>query len=167
MLQVDFRALDEGPVETIAAVEPGDPLFADLPSGLRTLLAVRGRLVEAGPGRYFWKARIATTLDVVCRRCLTTVALEVTADIEALFTTESSSDDATVYELERGATECDLRPAVREELLLAVPEYPVCREDCRGLCARCGTNLNDGPCSCGPEPDPRWAALRALQDRDG
>ena len=167
MLQVDLRALDEGPVETVADVEPDDPLFADLELGLRTLLAVRGRLMETGPGRYFWKAKIATTLDVVCRRCLATVGLEVAADIEALFTTEFSSDDATMYELESGATECDVRPAVREELLLAVPEYPVCRENCLGLCAKCGTNLNDGPCSCGPEPDPRWAALRALQDRDG
>ena len=167
MLQVDLRALHGGPVETVADVAPDDPLFADLELGLRTSLSVRGRLMEAGPGTYFWKARLATTVDVACRRCLASVGLEIEADVEALFTTESSNEDAAVYALERGATECDVRPAVREELLLAVPEYPVCREDCLGFCAKCGANLNDGRCSCVPEPDPRWAALRALQDRDG
>ena len=167
MLQVNLRALDQGPVETVADVEPGDPLFADLEFALRAPLAVRGRLMEAGPERYFLKARIASTVDVVCRRCLATAALPVETDIEALFTLEPTPDDATMYPLEPGAAECDVRPALREELLLAVPEYPVCRENCLGLCAKCGTNLNQGPCTCGPEPDPRWAALRAVQDRDG
>ena len=38
----------------------------------------------------------------------------------------------------------------------------LCRDDCRGLCPRCGANLNDGPCSCEPEADPRFAALQRL-----
>jgi uncharacterized protein len=52
---------------------------------------------------------------------------------------------------------------IREELILAVPEYVLCREECRGLCPRCGKDLNEGPCACRPEPDPRWAALEALK----
>jgi uncharacterized protein len=54
----------------------------------------------------------------------------------------------------------DLDPVVREQLLLALPGYPVCREDCKGLCTVCGVNLNERDCGCDRHvPDPRWAAL--------
>ncbi len=49
---------------------------------------------------------------------------------------------------------------VRQEVLLAVPFSPQCRDDCRGLCVQCGQDLNQGACSCAPPPDPRWAVLR-------
>jgi uncharacterized protein len=63
------------------------------------------------------------------------------------------------------ATELELGEMVREELILAVPPYVLCREDCRGLCPQCGNDLNEGPCSCSPEPDPRWAKLEALKQQ--
>ena len=44
--------------------------------------------------------------------------------------------------------EIDLSPLLRERLLLALPTLPLCRDDCRGLCARCGADLNAGPCGC-------------------
>ena len=54
---------------------------------------------------------------------------------------------------------------VREALILSMPIKPLCRPDCRGLCPRCGENLNVSSCTCGPQPeDPRWGALRALLD---
>ena len=49
---------------------------------------------------------------------------------------------------------------VREEVLLALPYKPLCKPDCRGLCAQCGQDLNAGACACAPPPDPRLAALR-------
>ena len=58
----------------------------------------------------------------------------------------------------------DISSIVREELLLALPEYSVCRPDCRGLCPRCGIDLNQSTCECGSaEPDPRWEKLRKLR----
>jgi uncharacterized protein len=56
-----------------------------------------------------------------------------------------------------------LRPLVRDALLLELPLAPLCRPDCRGLCARCGADLNAGPCSCVADRDPRWGALDALR----
>ena len=41
----------------------------------------------------------------------------------------------------------------------------LCREDCKGLCSRCGANLNDGECDCKPERDPRLAVLEQLLGR--
>ncbi|MBV8774653.1 MAG: DUF177 domain-containing protein, partial [Deltaproteobacteria bacterium] len=60
--------------------------------------------------------------------------------------------------------EIDLGPLVREQALLAMAERPLCREECRGLCAQCGANLNEGNCSCSPRLlDPRLAVLRSLK----
>lgn len=54
----------------------------------------------------------------------------------------------------------DLTNDVRECILLTLPAYPVCREDCRGICPRCRKNLNEGDCGCkDEETDTRWSAL--------
>ena len=61
--------------------------------------------------------------------------------------------------------ELDLRPALREQWLLNVPGYALCRDDCKGLCPTCGAELNVGPCDCAStSADPRWDALRKLRD---
>ena len=89
------------------------------------------------------------------------------AEIHALFTKDHDAlEDPDSYPLAREATEIDLRPAVREELLLAVPQWGVlCQDDCRGLCPRCGRDLNAGPCGCAPAVDHRWQELAALKGK--
>jgi uncharacterized protein len=58
----------------------------------------------------------------------------------------------------------DLDPIVREQILLELPEYPVCDEQCKGLCPVCGANLNDRECGCDRHvPDPRWAGLKNVK----
>jgi uncharacterized protein len=58
----------------------------------------------------------------------------------------------------------DLGPMVREEVLLAIPDAPLCRPDCPGLCPSCGAELADGPCGCDPVVrDERWAVLDQLR----
>jgi len=166
MLRVGLRALADGPVETAAIVEADDPLLDDLDFELSEPLAVRGRLMDSGPGRYYWKGTLETVVAAACRRCLGPVSVSVAADIEVLFTAEDPGDDPATYQIEQGSAELVLDDMVREELLLAVPEYVLCREDCAGLCAQCGKDLNEGPCSCVPAPDPRWDGLRALEQRE-
>jgi uncharacterized protein len=75
------------------------------------------------------------------------------------------SSDPDIYTLPPNAENIDLRPAVRDQWLLSVPRFALCREECKGLCARCGADLNEGPCNCPPEPetDNRWDALRAAR----
>ena len=59
----------------------------------------------------------------------------------------------------------DISEVVRQNLLLAMEEYPRCKEDCPGLCPYCGANLGEEPCECGETPtDPRWATLAGLRD---
>ena len=56
----------------------------------------------------------------------------------------------------------DLTEELRQDIILYFPSNPVCSEDCKGLCPHCGANLNEGPCSCRPEGDPRWGGLDGL-----
>jgi uncharacterized protein len=57
----------------------------------------------------------------------------------------------------------DLREAIRQNLVLALPIKALCKEDCAGLCPQCGKDLNAGPCNCIPETvDDRLAVLRQL-----
>ena len=102
-----------------------------------------------------------------CRRCLVDVRAPVGADVRLHFVDageEGADDDPDVYVLDARARELDLRPAVREEWLLAVPPFVVCRDDCKGLCPKCGADLNLDACDCAPSIDPRWSALQSLDD---
>jgi len=77
---------------------------------------------------------------------------------------DTDEGDAFVFDPVRGSL--DLGDAVREEVTLAMNPYVVCDPACRGLCPRCGANLNEGSCDCAEEEvDPRWEALRALKGR--
>ncbi len=165
MLQVDLRELAKGAVQTQAELAADDPLFEGLPVTLTGPVGVGGRLQGTGEGRYYWHGTLALRVTADCRRCLKPVTVPVTADFGALFAEDPESlADPDAYPLPPHPTVIDLRPAVREEVMLAVPEYVLCRENCRGLCPRCGKDLNAGPCGCPPaEADPRWRALADLK----
>jgi uncharacterized protein len=166
MLQVDLRELARGPVQTAGELAENDPIFAGLDFVLTSPVRVRGRLHAAGEGRFYWDARLSTQLVADCRRCLTRVTLPLEAAIGALFVQgPEAEDDPEAYPVRSDALAIDLIPAVREELILATPHYVLCREDCRGLCPRCGHDLNAGPCGCAPAADARWAALEALKEK--
>jgi uncharacterized protein len=166
MLQVDLRELAHGPVDTVGQLPVDDPLFEGLDVPLVEPVRVAGRLQDAGEGRFYWHGSLATRIAGQCRRCLAPVPLPVAADINALFSRDADAlEDPNSYPLTHDATEIDLRPAVREELVLAVPQWVVCRDDCRGLCPRCGKDLNAGPCGCPPALDARWRGLAALKGK--
>ncbi|MDQ4096651.1 MAG: DUF177 domain-containing protein [Actinomycetota bacterium] len=94
--------------------------------------------------------------EAECRRCLTAVRGEVTAEFQELFEVEAREGETYPLRGER----IDLAPMAQEALLLELPLAPLCREACRGLCPTCGADLNAGACSCpASDRDPRWGAL--------
>ncbi len=166
MLRVGLADIEQGPVETVGQFRADDPLFAGLDFTLRAPVVVSGQLSVAGPDSYFWRGKLETAVASACRRCLAPVLRPVDAEVDVLFTEDQEADDPSVYLLAPDTRQLDLSDAVREELILAAPDYVLCREDCRGLCPRCGKDLNDGPCQCVPDvPDPRWAGLATLKER--
>jgi uncharacterized protein len=150
MLQVDIRDLRRGPVATEGKLEPQDPLFEGLGIALLGPVRVGGELERAGQGGYLWHGTLAGQVQSVCRRCLVEFVNPVDQAVDVIFSADPElQDDPSVYPLAEPLAHVDLRPALREELVLAVDAFPLCREDCRGLCPRCGADLNRGPCQCG------------------
>lgn len=110
---------------------------------------------------------LAATLSLECRRCLDEIQEPIRIEIDLLFDPDVPEDagEERVYPLEADARMLDLAPVLREQLVLEVPAYPICEEDCAGLCPKCGTDLNEETCDCTlVEPDPRWDALRELAE---
>ncbi len=164
MLRIDLAAVREGPVETDAELAADDPLVVGTDVALASPLVVSGRLSTAGEGRYYWQARLETVVQAECRRCLAPVRVPLSQSLGLVFVDEDEArQDDDCYVVPKRATTLDLSQAVREELILAVPQFAVCRDDCRGLCPKCGADLNLGPCGCQKEMDPRWAELTKLR----
>lgn len=105
-----------------------------------------------------------------CRRCLRPVGGELRCEVRELYRPrppgEPPDQDEETYPL-RGEM-LDLRPLIRDAVLLELPIAPLCRPDCEGLCPTCGADLNEGDCDCAPpSADPRWAALDVLREPGG
>ncbi len=163
MLSIDVASLARGPVPTVAEIPSTDALLHDLDIVPIDAVRVRGRLTESGPGRYYWQAELSTRVTISCRRCLAPVTTSVQVPVNVLFAEDAGIDDPAVYPIPPRTRELDLSDAVREELILALPEYVLCSEDCRGICAGCGADLNTARCTCRHEPDARWGVLETLK----
>lgn len=105
-----------------------------------------------------------------CRRCLKPVTGRLRTRVREMYRPravgEPQDEDEETYPLT--GEQLDLRPLVRDAILLDLPIAPLCREDCQGICATCGADLNDGPCGCPPaSADPRWAVLDQLREAQG
>jgi uncharacterized protein len=155
MLRVDIRDLQRGPVRTDGRLDPDDPTFKGLDLGLTGPVSVDGQLQVTGDGEYLWRGRVHGVVRGECRRCLTEVLDEVDIDVAAaVFSTDpDAADDPDFYPLAERANTVDVTDVVREELALAAQtDRLLCREDCAGLCPKCGADLNAGPCACHTPP---------------
>lgn len=151
MLRIDVREFRKGPVATGGAIPAKDSLFEGLDVALAGPLEVTGVLETAGRGEYFWRGRLASRVKGICRRCLREFVFPIEVSVDAVFSANPEmQDDPSVYPLAEPVSHVDLTGAVREELALAVPPFPLCREDCAGLCRICGADLNQGQCGCQP-----------------
>jgi len=109
---------------------------------------------------------VTTTLHGVCDRCAADFTSDVDIPIDVVLVTELSNEDSEdewVFSLEADCA--DLEDIVRTVFVLNMDSKLLCKPDCKGLCCRCGRNLNEGPCGCQKELDPRFAALRQLLDK--
>ncbi|MFO7686243.1 MAG: DUF177 domain-containing protein [Desulfobacterales bacterium] len=120
--------------------------------------------------------RFATRVRLTCGRCLRNYETPLAADFVLSFSRQlpETVDPSRHAEIELRAEdiglilfqgdEIDLREAVQEEVLMALPMRALCRPDCKGLCTRCGADLNQGDCSCGRKVfNPKFAVLKDLK----
>ena len=96
-----------------------------------------------------------------CRRCLRPLSGILEVAVEEQYA-EEPGPAGDLFPITGG--QIDLAPMVREEILLALPDAPLCRPDCPGLCPLCGADLQEGPCGCDTAArDERWAVLDQLR----
>ena len=104
---------------------------------------------------------VGTTLSCVCDRCGTSFEKPFRLSLERMLAEElEDEENDEILLLDDGAF--DLGELAREAFILGMDTKMLCREDCKGLCDRCGANLNIEECRCKKEIDPRWAALQKL-----
>ena len=112
------------------------------------------------------KGEISTTIHGICDRCTAAFDRKLEIPIDAVLVTElanEENEDEWVFTLEGDSA--DLEDIVRTVFVLNMDSKLLCKPDCKGICCRCGKNLNVEACSCQKELDPRFAALRQLLDK--
>jgi uncharacterized protein len=136
MLSFPIRTLQQGAVQVESGLAPDDAVWLD--SDVRPVGSVKvsGEFHGTAAGE--------------CRRCLAPVEFVVQGDSHLIFADadDENADEPDVYPLSDAGMTLDLRPAIREQWLLDTSVLPLCRPDCKGLCATCGAELNNGPCGC-------------------
>lgn len=149
--------------------------ISQLDSEIKPLTALDGhiQLVRTSDG-ILVLGQLHTTVELACSRCLELFSLPVQFTVEEEFhpTVDiQTGANLPVLAEEEAATQIDehhildLSEVVRQDLLLAIPQNPICRSQCAGLCPHCGRNWNDGPCDCKDEDfDPRLQVLKELLD---
>ncbi|NKB89837.1 MAG: DUF177 domain-containing protein [Acidobacteria bacterium] len=153
---------------SVAAPDPAPGAGIDLRGPIAFGLEVEdlgGRLKVSG-----WLHAIPR---IDCSRCLLPTSVIVRREYDLTF--ESTEAIATEEEVELDEADLDidyypgdgidLRPILAEQVLLDLPVKPLCGEACKGLCAQCGTNLNEEGCDCEAPVDPRLSALGELRDQ--
>jgi len=169
VLTLDLRRLEQASAEIDGALSADDPVWEGAGFKLATELTVRAT-AEGSSTRGVWvRGSFLGRIQTQCRRCLEALEVEVADELAVFFDPEATAadEDLTLYVLDPDCDELDLRPVMREAVMLAVPDYPICGEGCRGLCPSCGINLNESQCDCAEaEPDPRWAPLQKSQRKD-
>ncbi|MBQ1050690.1 DUF177 domain-containing protein [Micromonospora sp. C51] len=168
-LVLDTRELPRRPgaLRTVERVVPapsdlgveliGVPEGADLDLDLRMESVSEGVLVSG---------TVSGPIRGECGRCLREINDSVTVTIQELYAYENSTTDVTTEEDEVGRMQgdlIDLEPALRDAVVLALPNNPLCRQDCPGLCPECGVHRDDLPADHSHQQiDPRWAGLSQL-----
>jgi uncharacterized protein len=120
------------------------------------------------------RAKYQGKVEVACARCLDPVEHALKGDFDLIFRPLGVDQGPPEHSINTDETEIGyyhksglvLEDVLREQVLLSLPARTLCREDCKGLCPRCGQNLNSEACACDEAPvDPRWSALSDLGSR--
>jgi len=179
MLCIHLGSITEEGLEIDERVEVAAfPLLDDLSrnEGIRFILPIEVHLRASFAGASVRiDGRVASTVRLLCSRCLTPFELGLAADFSATAVPElpDQMTDETQAEVELAANEMeviaysgnsiDLHGEVAQQLIMALPFNPQCAKACRGLCSRCGANLNIAPCQCTSENDGNpFAVLKKL-----
>ena len=166
-MRLELSSIIDRPGESIAfstSVDLSDLVYGTSQPVSEPVLA--SGTVRNTAGVLVMKGLITTCIHGTCDRCASDFDRDIHFPIDVVLVTEMANEeneDEWVFPLEGDSA--DLDDIVRTVFVLNLDSKLLCKEDCKGLCHRCGKNLNDGPCSCQKELDPRFAALKQLLEK--
>jgi uncharacterized protein len=171
-MHLDVTRIDRGRLREVFRIRPDDPLLDGYEPEVREPFRLDVELANPSHGTYVMTARLSGTAFEPCRRCLSPVAVEIEDRFRMVYQEdaregETDSGDDDLVRLSPGATRIDISREIRDRLFLETERYPLCREECRGVCPECGENWNEGNCECETTAaaDVRWSALREVRAR--
>lgn len=110
---------------------------------------------------------VTAAIDVNCTRCMAKVIRDSSIEIDESFVEPYTEGETEIENLNEQVAidgQVDLKEMLRDIVILDLPEQVYCREDCKGLCSKCGADLNLIDCNCNDQSvDPRWEALKGLK----
>ena len=136
----------------------------DFPAVLSYTAAPVGEgFIVNNAGALTLRGTLSAAMRCVCDRCAAEFDREVSYPLDIPLASELQDEENPDYFLLEG-DELDLEELLETVFILNMDTRFLCREDCKGLCSRCGKNLNEGPCDCRTGSDPRLAVLEQLLD---
>jgi uncharacterized protein len=173
-VRIELASLEGGKGKFAHSYTEGELVLADDRLRLVQSPTISGDIRRADR-RVRVKGRVVARVQVECDRCLKSFELPVDskfsleyvtqADYQAQQAVELTEDDLDLAVFDGEAIDVD--ELVNEEILLAVPDHILCRDDCKGICSACGADRNEVDCGCkSAEIDPRWAGLKELVNRE-
>ena len=126
---------------------------------------VEGR-VRNMAGAMLMNAVLTTNLSLKCDRCAKPFAREKTVEYETLLAMELENEENDDIILPDKDGQLDLDELMGDVFILDMDMKNLCSEDCKGLCPGCGVDLNEEPCRCKKEVDPRLAKLAQLLEQN-
>lgn len=164
---IDIKSISRSR-EAFIAIEteigPDELVFSALDYRLVEPLVFQGQLQAAGDGVLTLVGRLTTVYEGICARCLVLVRNLLDVPVREVFRPVAMTDDGETedsYRYEGFAV--DIMPAIRDNLVLALPQRLICREECRGLCPDCGGNLNEQACHCADSGSGKGTAFDQLK----
>jgi uncharacterized protein len=168
---IDLAEIESSPRAFDFTVPATDIDLDDVDLRLNGDVRVQGEVIKRS-AQLDVKGSISGSAELDCTRCLEPVPRDLNFDFAVSFVApENFANDrereVAAEDLDLDVLESDrinLTEVAREQILLNLPEQVFCREDCKGLCEKCGANRNLIDCKCdSDEIDPRWAALKNLK----
>ncbi|MDH4038001.1 MAG: DUF177 domain-containing protein [Candidatus Krumholzibacteria bacterium] len=159
---IDLRELVHlrGDIEGDVVTRVDDPVAGELIVPCHVTVDYR-----QSQGTFYLHGSVDADVGTVCHRCLEPVTSRVSGVFDVIVrrgVAEGGGGDDMII-LASHEHEVPLEPLVHEAVVVSVPMVVACRDDCKGLCPGCGTNLNAGSCTCKDKGDSRWDALRDVK----
>jgi len=165
-MKIDLAAAQTAPKELRVDL-PSESIDIAPDADIIESIKFLGSVWRDSRGRHI-SGKFSTKVRLECARCLGPADTTIEAEFDDTFVEEQSTEPGEFEILgdfldeSLAGDSVDLAEVLREQILLELPEQVFCREDCRGLCPKCGQNRNLVDCNDPEDIDPRWAALKDL-----